>query len=138
MQEIKREKSMSQQLPCCMGYEVGKAPPWPHCLGAGSGMLCRCRLQGSQKWPCCLGGRGFLLLVSTGVRQRRQPCYHCLGSFTFAGMSLILVSNLAKQLRHKAPSEKLASVLMDFRGLSFDYLTLLREGEIFFGYLGII
>lgn len=48
------------------------------------------------------------------------------------------MSNLAKQLRHKAPSEKLASVLMDFRGLSFDYLTLLREGEIFFGYLGII
>lgn len=132
---------MSQQLPCCMGYEVGKASPWPHCLGAGRGVQCvgRCRLQGSQKWLCCPGDRGLLLLGSTGVRQRRiQLCYHCLRSFSFAGFSLISMSNLAKQLRAKAPPEKLDSILMHFRGLPFDYLTLLLEGEIFFRDSGII
>lgn len=88
------------------------------------------QVQGSQKWLCCPGSRGLLLLGSTGVRQRRrQLCYHCLGSFSFAHFSLILVSNLAKQLRVKAPPEKLASILMDFRGLPFDYLTLLMEGK---------
>lgn len=60
------------------------------------------------------------------------------GSFSFAGFSLILMSNLAKQMRATAPPEKLASILMDFRGLPFDYLTLLLEGEIFFGDTGII
>lgn len=48
------------------------------------------------------------------------------------------MSNLAKQMRATAPPEKLASILMDFRGLPFDYLTLLLEGEIFFGDTGIV
>lgn len=82
-------------------------------------------MQGSQRWLCCPGGRG-LLLVSTGVRQtRRLPCYYCRGNFNFAIFSVTLMSKLAKQLRAKALPEKLAPILMDFRGLPFDCLTLL-------------
>lgn len=94
-----------------MGYEAGKAPRGLTAWELEAERAVPWQVQGSQKWLCWPGGRGLLLLLlSTGVRhRRRQLCYHCLGSFSFAHFSLILVSNLAKQLRVKAPPEKLAS-----------------------------